>query len=1260
MEVGDNNWTNYTFDVDVEGTSGVDKMLGLRFQSINNYLQFHLIGGENSQYHDIFFDKIVGGQVTNLFHNSDYTILNNTNYHIKAVINRDEYKIYINNNLEVDVTDNTFVSGGIALINSSGGYAPNNLIFDNVSINYLLPDVTTNQASNISPGSAILNGLVNPNGLSTTVEFEYGTTTGYGSTITASQSPLNGYSNTNVGASLSGLTPNTLYHYRVKATNGGGTSYGDEMTFTTLSIPPTSTTNSASNITETTATLNGTVNANDASTTVHFEYGTTTGYGSTVTASQSPVNGNNNNNVSAVLGGLTPNTLYHYRVRATNSGGTSYGGDMTFTTPPNPPNPTTTNSASNITQTTATVNGTVNANGASTTVQFEYGTTTSYMNTVTASPSLVNGNNNNNVSADLSGLTPNTLYHYRIKASNSGGTVYGNDSTFITLPNPLEVKTNSATNITQTTATLNGTVNPHGVSSTVEFEYGTTESYGGTLTASQSPLNGSISVNVSADLTGLTPNTTYHYRIKASNTDGTSYGADSTFTTRPNPVEVKTNSATSITQTTAILNGTVNPNGVSTTVEFEYGTNISYGITSTASQSPVSSNNDVSVSANLTGLTPNTTYHYRIKASNTGGTSYGADSTLITKPNPVEVKTNSATNITQTTATLNGTVNPNGVSSTVEFEYGTTEIYGGTLTASQSPLNGSNSINVSADLTGLTPNTTYHYRIKASNTDGTSYGVDSTFTTRPNPVEVKTNSTTNITQTTATLNGTVNPNGISTTVEFEYGTNISYGITSTASQSPVSGNNDVSVSANLTGLTPNTIYHYIIRATNAAGTNYGLDATFKTKFNYPASISLLKNYIFNDPTKSTSYKLIGLPGNLNTLLTKEISGTPKKDWDAYYDNGEVNDYLIEFDNSSTFKFVPGNGFWIISKNEIIITQNNNTVTLNSDNTYPILLHNGWNIISNPFENDVVWDSVKSINSLNINSKIFLWDEKWDSSSTLVPYQGYYFYNDINLSLLKIPYNPDGNIGKRLDKIVYNKNNNFSGLKLSLYNNDSALANVIIAIDSTSSDNYDANDILAPPADFEDVGMYIYNACLSISYKHLMKESRPKKVDGQAFDLIVKNIPEEKLTLIIKGIENFKGSEIYLLDQYNHKLNDINENNIITLSPVKQSTYEILVGNSNFIMMKEKEILPVDFALYQNYPNPFNPVTTIEYSIPFESYVILKVYDILGREVATLVNEQKNAGYYRITFNASNLSSSVYFYRIQAGSFVSTKKFVLLK
>ncbi|MCX6166044.1 MAG: T9SS type A sorting domain-containing protein [Ignavibacteriae bacterium] len=88
--------------------------------------------------------------------------------------------------------------------------------------------------------------------------------------------------------------------------------------------------------------------------------------------------------------------------------------------------------------------------------------------------------------------------------------------------------------------------------------------------------------------------------------------------------------------------------------------------------------------------------------------------------------------------------------------------------------------------------------------------------------------------------------------------------------------------------------------------------------------------------------------------------------------------------------------------------------------------------------------------------------------------------------------------------------------------------------------------------------------------------------------------------------------------------------------------------------------PTKYSLSQNYPNPFNPVTKIEYSIPKSGFVSLKIFDILGREVSALINEYKNAGYYNIDFNASELSSGVYYYKFESGDYNEVKKMTIIK
>ncbi len=293
------------------------------------------------------------------------------------------------------------------------------------------------------------------------------------------------------------------------------------------------------------------------------------------------------------------------------------------------------------------------------------------------------------------------------------------------------VSTGSATGATQSTATLNATVNPNGGNvGDCHFEYGATASYGATVGCTPAPGSGGSPVGVSASIGGLAANSTYHFRIVATNAGGTSYGSDVTFPTLPNAPDVATEAASSVTQTSAVLNASVNPNGgdVGSCV-IEYGATSGYGSSAPCVPAPGAGEAPVAVSVSVAGLNPNAIYHFRVVAANAGGTSQGSDVTFTTLPEPPIVATQPASSLTQTAAELHASVNPNGASAECSFEYGPTASYGTTVPCASAPGSGSMPVAVSAEISALSPNTTYHYRITAANAGGTSYGSDLQFTT---------------------------------------------------------------------------------------------------------------------------------------------------------------------------------------------------------------------------------------------------------------------------------------------------------------------------------------------------------------------------------------------------------------------------------------------------------------------------------------------------------------------------------------------------
>src|SRR5262245_53904776 len=291
--------------------------------------------------------------------------------------------------------------------------------------------------------------------------------------------------------------------------------------------------------------------------------------------------------------------------------------------------------------------------------------------------------------------------------------------------------------------------------------------------------------------------------------------------------DVDVGPATDITTTGATLHGTINPQGVAATYQFEWGIDTNYG--NFAPADPVDAGDgtgDVPATADLSGLTPGTTYHYRLRGTNDDGSNFSQDGSFTTLSPPRIVSQSAHAGLDF--ATMTAQVNPAGEDTTYHFEYGLDDTYG--TSTPETPLGGgSDDLTAAADISGLSPAKTYHFRVVATNVNGTTTGDDATFSTSP-PPSIALESVSDIGLDGATLHAWIYANGEETTYQFQYGSTDAYGSVTPGAPASIGSSHDKQlVNATPAGPAPGTTYHYRVVASSAAGMSTGSDRTFTTR-----------------------------------------------------------------------------------------------------------------------------------------------------------------------------------------------------------------------------------------------------------------------------------------------------------------------------------------------------------------------------------------------------------------------------------------------
>jgi hypothetical protein len=328
-----------------------------------------------------------------------------------------------------------------------------------------------------------------------------------------------------------------------------------------------------------------------------------------------------------------------------------------------------------------------------------------------------------------------------------------------TLPS---VVTGPPSDVTVAGATLSGDVDPNGAAATYDFAYGTSLDYG-LHTASVTAGAGTHEYGVASHLDGLTPGTTYHYRLDARNRLGATFGSDATFKTPAHAPSIVKSSASSVGDSSADVVAEIDANGLASTWYVRYGTSVAFGLASTT-RAIGSSTSAVTVSLSLRGLAAHSTCYFEVVAMNAAGASLGPQVSLVTAGSPIVV-TQSIRDLATKSVTLDGTVNPDGHETSWYFQYGTTPAYG-TSTKVGGAGRSMDDVDVARAIADLIPNTVYHFRLVAVSVDGTTVGSDTSFET-PGPSLSSSSSAVNF-GTMVTLSGIV-PSGATNETVAIYG-----------------------------------------------------------------------------------------------------------------------------------------------------------------------------------------------------------------------------------------------------------------------------------------------------------------------------------------------------------------------------------------------------------------------------------------------------------------------------------------------------------
>ncbi|MBP7933761.1 MAG: DUF11 domain-containing protein [Phycisphaerae bacterium] len=589
------------------------------------------------------------------------------------------------------------------------------------------PAVTTAAVTNVTADTSTCGGNVTGDG-GLAIDARGVCWNTSGNPTTADNSTTDGAGLGAFVSSLTSLTPGITYHVRAYATNARGTSYGDDVQFTTGTTLPTVTTAGVTDVTATTVSCGGNVTSDGGlEVTERGVCWNTTG--NPTTADSNTVNGTGAGTFSVSIASLNPNTTYHVRAYAINALGANYGHDVEFLTSAAPPT-VTTSAVMGVTSTTAICGGAVTDDGmAAIATRGVCWNTTG--NPTTADNKTADGAGLGTFVSSLTDLSPGVGYYVRAYAANAQSTGYGDTVHFTTGSVPPTVATAAVTGVSATQACCGGNVVSDG--GTQVAARGVSWSKADDPTTAHTKTVDSTGIGAfTVTLVDLSPNTLYLVRAYATNARGISFGSNVEFRTGMVSPTVVTSEVMGVTSTTAMCGGNVTADGLAEVTTRGVCWNTTGNPTTADRKTTDGAGTGVFISS-LTDLSPGVVYYARAYATNAQSTGYGEQVDFVTATTAPTVTTTAVTNVTATTATCGGHVTANGGA-----ELSARGVWWNKAdeptTAYSKTVDDTTTGPFALSLTGLSPDTVYHVRAFAENPAGTSYGEALTFTTTPSEV----------------------------------------------------------------------------------------------------------------------------------------------------------------------------------------------------------------------------------------------------------------------------------------------------------------------------------------------------------------------------------------------------------------------------------------------------------------------------------------------------------------------------------------------